>query len=92
MEEAVPVLFVDLWRRSNVTGNRLFDTPDPATLAPIIDSIQDFRAVRYGICAAFVLVVYDYSLTIGDEVELFWKKMEYKMTGVLYFVVSRLDY
>jgi hypothetical protein len=74
MKEVAPVLLVDLLKRSNVTGNQLFDHPDPATLAPIIASIQNFQAIQYGTWAAFVLVVYAYLLTVGDEVELFWKK------------------
>jgi hypothetical protein len=91
MKEVVPVLLVDLLKRSNVTGNQLFDTPDPATLAPIIAGIQDFQAVQYGTWAAFVLVVYDYSLTVSDEVELFWKKMDFRITSVLYLLVSSLE-
>jgi hypothetical protein len=74
MKEVVPVLLVDLLKRSNVTGNQLFDTPDPATLAPIIAGIQDFQAVQYGTWAAFVLVVYDYSLPLATKSNCFGRK------------------
>lgn len=61
---------------------------DPVTLASLEAALRDARAVDYGIVAALAICIYDYLLTVGDEVELFWTNMDHKSTRVLYFVAS----
>lgn len=73
----------DLWRRSNQT----FDLSDPATFAFVEDAILDARAVQYGVVAGFVIWIYDFLLTMSDEVDLFWKKTDRRLIKVLYLMV-----
>jgi hypothetical protein len=58
---------------------------DPATW-PVIDA---YRFYSYFVVAAFVIVVYDWALIFGQEVELVWKQRWSLMTvmylGLRYF-------
>lgn len=65
----------------------MFDMSNPASLTSLEDAFLDVRAVQYGSVAGFVLCIYDYMLTVSDEVELYWVKRDYKITRVLYFMV-----
>lgn len=93
MTEAIQASVVDFWTLSNEIGalerRQMPDLSNPAILAAIERAILDGRAVQYGILAAFVLCIYDYMLTIGDEVELFWTNMDYKIARILYMLVNR---
>lgn len=59
----------------------------PAILTSLEDSLLDVPVIQYGILAAFVVCIYNYMLTIGDEMELFWANMNSNLTGVLFFLV-----
>jgi hypothetical protein len=91
MTESIPVYLAEFWKRSNETGNQgigqSFNMTDPATLASLENTIRDAHTVEYGIAVAAVIWTYDYMLTVGDEIELFWRKADYKATRVLFLVV-----
>lgn len=93
MTEAIPISIAYLWKRSNAGVQELgpmLNLTDPATLQALEEAFSDDVAVQYGIMAAFSICIYDFMLTISDEVELFWAKMDYKVTRVLYLVVRTL--
>lgn len=78
MAEVIWTTAADLWKRSN-------QGPDPAMLESLFFGA---RTTQYGALVALIICLYDYTLTIGDEVKLFWTNMDSKLTRVLYLLVS----
>lgn len=83
---------MDLWKQSDQVGQGLlFGDSASATLAALEHAFLQARAPQYGALVAFVICMYDYMLTIGDEVELLWANMDYKLSRILYLLVRKIS-